>query len=194
MVYWWSGFVALVGCRVWLCARLLSTYEVEAIGLVMIEGVSIGVGCVNAAVAKHREERLVGLIAPAAYAIGIVLLPTSGSNLIVERWTLFCAATGLSAWGLICLRERFSIAASSWVSLCDWGPYQYMRHPQLAGRLLIVAAVAMSGVGALSLVRLAGCVVLTLAVVEIEESMLGGIDAWREYAKRVKWQLCPGVL
>src|SRR5262249_23931612 len=157
----------------------------EAIGLVLIEGTSIWLGCVNAFVAKQRDERLFGLVVPAAYATGILLLPRSGNEWIAARWFVFCAAVGLSAWGLLCLRERFSIAGRSWVSLCDWGPYRYVRHPQLAGRLLIVAAVAMSGVDALGHLKLVGCVMLTLTVIEIEESMLRGIDAWREYANRV---------
>jgi protein-S-isoprenylcysteine O-methyltransferase Ste14 len=169
-------------------------HQVEAVGLVMIEGASILLGCANAMIAERRDRRTVGLVVPAAYAIGIFLLPASGVDLVLIRWLVFCIAVGLSAWGLVCLRERFSIAASSWVSLCDWGPYRVIRHPQLAGRLLIVVAVAMSGVDAIGLVRLAGCVVLTLTVIEIEESTLRGIGAWREYARRVRWQIVPGVL
>jgi protein-S-isoprenylcysteine O-methyltransferase Ste14 len=194
MLYWWIGFVVLFACRVWLCIQLLSTHQVEAVGLVLIESASILLGCANAVVADRRDDRLVGLAVPAAYAAGIWLLPPSGSLLIGTRWTVFVVAVGLSAWGLVSLRERFSIAASSWVSLCDWGPYRWIRHPQLAGRLLIVTAVAMSGVDTVDLLRLAGCVVLTLTVIEIEESMLRSIDAWREYSRRVRWQLCPGVL
>lgn len=193
MLSWWCGFALLLVCRISLCARLLSTQQVEALGLVLIEGVSIVLGCINAVVAERRDERLLGLAVPAAYAAGILLLPHSGNEFVALRWFVFCGAVSLSTWGLVCLRERFSLAASSWVSLCDGGPYRWIRHPQLAGRLLIVVAVAMSGVDAVGLVRLAGCVVLTLTVIEVEESMLRGVGPWVEYARRVAWRLCPGV-
>jgi protein-S-isoprenylcysteine O-methyltransferase Ste14 len=193
MFYWWSAFALLLGCRVWLCCGMLSSTRIEAIGLALIEGASIVLGSVNAVAAKRRDYRPVGLVVPAAYAAGIWLLPQSGETLLAERWIVFVAAVSLSTCAMTCLGLRFSLGPTAWLSLCDWGPYRWMRHPQLAARLLIVVAVAMSGPDTLALCRLVGCVALTLAVIDVEESMLRNVGAWSDYAARVKWRLLPGV-
>lgn len=193
MFYWWSAFALLLGCRVWLCCGMLASTRIETIGLALIEAVSIVLGSLNAVAAKRRDYRPIGLVVPAAYAAGIMLLPASGETLLAERWILFVVAVLLSTCALACLGRRFSLGPTAWLSLCDWGPYRLIRHPQLAARLLIVLAVTISGVEAADLARLAGCVALTLAVIEVEESMLRNVGAWADYAARVKWRLCPGV-
>ncbi len=123
-------------------------------------------------VARRRDYRPVGLLIPLAYAAGVVLLPDPGWRMASERWLLFFAAVGISTWGLFVLGWRFSLAGTSWVSLCDRGPYALIRHPQLMARYLIISSVAMSGVDWFGMASLVLCAALTFAVIDLEESML----------------------
>lgn len=193
MAYWWFGFVVLLGFRLWLCIELASSKCIEGWALAIVESSAMGLGIVNAIVARRRDDRAIGLLVPAAYFAGALLLPEPGWRMPIERWILFVAAVGLSTWGLAALGIRFSIAGSTWVSLCDRGPFAVIRHPQLAARLLIVCSVAMSGVDWQATAALVGCVAMTFAVIDLEESMLRELLAWRTYAGRVRYRVLPGV-
>jgi protein-S-isoprenylcysteine O-methyltransferase Ste14 len=193
MVYWWSGFGLLLLYRAWLCFGLMSSNRVEGWALAAIETMSIGLGVFNAVVARRRDYRAIGLLVPLAYAAGVVLLPAPGWRMASERWFLFIAAVGLSTWGLVALGLRFSIAGSTWISLCEKGPYAFVRHPQLAARLVIVGSVAMSGVDWSATAALVSCVALTFGVIDLEESMLRDAMSWRRYAERVRYRVLPGV-
>jgi protein-S-isoprenylcysteine O-methyltransferase Ste14 len=193
MVYWWSGFVGLLVLRLWLLVGLVSSNRIEGWALALVEGASIALGIANAVVARRRDGRVVGLLVPLAYAVGIVLLPEPGGRMANERWLLFFVAVGLSTWGLLALGHRFSIAGSTWVSLCDRGPYAFVRHPQLAARLLIVSSIAMSGVDWEAMAALVMCAALTFGVMEAEESLLRSFGAWRQYSNRVRYCVLPGV-
>lgn len=193
MLFWWLGFGLLLAFRAWLCAGLVSANRIEGWALAIIESMSIGLGVVNAVVARRRDYRAIGLLVPLAYVAGVVLLPEPGCRMPAERWLLFIGAVGLSTWGLVALGLRFSIAGSTWVSLCEKGPYAFIRHPQLAARLLIIGSVATSGVDWYATAALVTCVALTFGVMDLEESMLRDATSWRRYAMRVRYRVLPGV-
>jgi protein-S-isoprenylcysteine O-methyltransferase Ste14 len=190
---WWLGFFALVAVRWLLLCGLVMSGRMEALGLAALECVALVLGVVNAVVSEDKDYRPRGFVVPICYALGVWLMPGGGESFLLARWVLFLIALWLSTWGLVCLGQRFSIGSSAWVSLCDWGPYGVIRHPQLFARLLILVSVAVSGVDWQGVALLTACACLTFIVIDLEESLLTQFEAWRNYRDRVCWRLLPGL-
>jgi len=131
------------------------------------------------------DKRAVGLILPLIYLGGVSV---SGRVLEGVGLWFYLAGCGCKFVSLVYLRDRFSIAGASWKSLVDSGPYRYIRHPQVLGRLLVVVGVAPSWSWVFFLSSLA------LAQIWVEEGFLGQFAEYREYADRVPSRLIPGVL
>lgn len=187
---WWTAWGVMAAYR--LLQVVLMMYAGNLLGWLLIvpETLALGFGIVNAFVAKERDYRLVGLWVPFCYAAGIFVISGHAVKTSLPATSLFIVAEALSLWALLCLQTRFSVAAAAWVSLCDRGPYRWIRHPQLAARLLFVLACTLS---AGDLVGLAVAGAMTISVVLVEEGMLLGIPAYQSYAQRVRYRLIPGV-
>lgn len=187
---WWVAWLVLAGYRA--LQVLLMCVGGNWLGWVLLvpEALALGFGVRNAWVAEKRDYRVVGLVVPLCYALGIGLLAGASVQSSAVATSLFVVAEAVSVWALLCLGTRFSVASSAWVSLCDRGPYRFVRHPQLLARCLIVVACTVP-VG--DWVRLALCVALTVAVVLVEEGFLMEDGEYVGYSVRVPYRLIPGV-
>jgi protein-S-isoprenylcysteine O-methyltransferase Ste14 len=95
---------------------------------------------------------------------------------------------------LFWLRTRFTIAGSTWVSLCDDGPYGLVRHPQNTGRILIVLGLASMAADITTFVLMLFVLVLSVACPFIEESWLSRKKEYSAYMRRVKCRWIPHLI
>lgn len=74
------------------------------------------------------------------------------------------------------------------------GPYRYIRHPGYAGAIVLNAATPLI-IGSLAALIPTGIIILALIIrTALEDRMLRReLDGYAEYAKRVRYRLCPGV-
>jgi len=102
-----------------------------------------------------------------------------------------------SAWALI--ENRFfsttvRIQTDRGHSVCDSGPYAIVRHPGYAGSLLAVAGIIMALESLWSLVPAVVALVITVVRTILEDKTLRDeLPGYRDYARRVRYQLFPGI-
>lgn len=191
---WVSAFIGLAALRVVQLERLFLGGGLSK-AVALLEGIALLFGMINVMVARRRDESWRGLGVPAGYALGLALLPTFGPDPGASSWFFLGVGLVASYWALWSLRGRFSIAGATWVGLCDWGPYRYVRHPQLLARLCIIMAVAFSmGVGDVwGVARCCVAIWVTLGVIWCEEGLLETVPEYEAYSQRVPWRVLPGV-
>jgi protein-S-isoprenylcysteine O-methyltransferase Ste14 len=106
--------------------------------------------------------------------------------------TLFVAG-GVAAVISLCRLGRSFAFFPSIRRLVSGGPYRLIRHPAYAGELLMLLA---CGASTLRIAHawpvLAAIPVLAMRIIS-EEKVLLTSPAYRDYAKRVRWRLVPGV-
>lgn len=191
-VGWWVGWAALVVVRVALLVGLSRSGPLWALVWVP-ELLALLFGIGNAFMARKRDESVGGLLVPALYCLGLWAMNGVSFRGDILSASLLSLGAVLRLWALLNLGFRFSVAGSAWVSLCDTGPYRWLRHPQAAARLVSVLAVGI-GVGTLADVgRVLFAFASAVAVVVVEESALTRWEEWRGYASRVTSRVCPGV-
>lgn len=191
-VWWWSGFVVLGLLRVYLLSKLSLSLGVFVLIWSVWEGLELILGVWNAFVTGNRDYRIVGFAVPACYLLGWLLFPHLSVSPMGAGFAIVSA--GLSMWALWHLRYRFTFGSSAFVSLCDSGPYRWVRHPQSLARLLLIIGALFSIRGFDDLWRAVVCLGLCLVVIGVEEGALSCQPEWVQYAKRVKYRLLPGVL
>lgn len=187
---WWTAWAGFAGYRAWQVFNMMAGGNWLGWLLFGPEAIALYFGVKNAFVASSRDYSLIGLWVPFCYAAGIFVISGQKVQTSMFATSLFVLAELLSVWALLCLRERFSVAGGAWVSLCERGPYRFIRHPQLAARVLFVVACTLSAGDP------AGFVVgtlLTVSVVLVEERHLSLQGEYRQYAQRVRYRLLPGV-
>ncbi len=191
---WWLGWGVLLVVRVALLLVWMRQGGPFGYSLLVAEGAALWFGVRNAWEATEKDRRWVGLLIPLCYGVGVIVLPLPQGypGLVASCVVLF--ALVLNTWALLCLQTRFTFAGSSWVSLCDWGPYQWIRHPQLAARALIILGVWVQVGNVGDGLRCLLALLFTWVVLLVEESMLVGIPDWQSYAARVRWRVLPGAL
>jgi protein-S-isoprenylcysteine O-methyltransferase Ste14 len=190
---WWVLWFSLVVVRLLLLSAMLQG-GVVSMGFAVLEWVALVFGVWNGLAAQERFCSNAGLFPPMAYLYGVILLmPLRDRPCGLAGAALLVAGLVLQTWALCCLRSRFSIGPSSFVALCDWGPYAYVRHPQFAARLLILAAMASTCRGPEVCFVLVSAL-LAWAVVRCEEAALSGVATYRDYRSRVRWVAVPGLL
>lgn len=189
---WWSGWVVLVVVRVALLVGLSKSGPLWALVWVP-ELLALLFGIGNAFMARERDESVGGLLVPALYCLGLWAMNGVSFRGDIFSASLLVLGALLRLWALLNLGFRFSVAGSAWVSLCDTGPYRWLRHPQAAARVLALLGVGI-GVGtAVDLARVVLAFVFAVAVVVVEEVALSRWHEWRGYASRVSVRLLPGV-
>ena len=188
---WYGGTGLLALARLVLLCNMVRSGQPAGVVLAIIEGSALVFGLVNVVASSAKDFSLGGLWIPVAYLLGVFLVPRYTMSSLT--WTLVTMALLLQTWALLNLRSRFTFGGSSWVSLCEAGPYRFIRHPQLSARLLFLVA----GVASLptpdELLRLVVAILLTLSVALVEESFLRGQAVYREYRLRVPYRFVPGV-
>ena len=117
--------------------------------------------------------------------------------LIVIGFLLISLGYAFAAWALA--ENRFfssvvRIQTDRGHVVCDSGPYRFVRHPGYAGNILALFGVvlALGSVWALIPAALASVIAVIRTVLEdqtLQEELLG----YRDYARRVRYRLIPGI-
>lgn len=189
-VGWWFFWGLLALYRMVQVVGMMGSGSVVGWLLFVPELAALTLGVVNGVVAKDRDYRLKGLWVPFCYAAGIFVISGHGLAASPLALAVFFLAEAVSVWALFCLGARFSVAGSAWVSLCDRGPYRWIRHPQLLARCLFIVACTVP-VG--DWFGLALGLAMTVSVVLVEEDYLMRIPQYLGYTVRVPYRLLPGV-
>jgi len=78
--------------------------------------------------------------------------------------------------------------------VCDSGPYRVVRHPGYAGNLLALPGIVLSLDSAWTLIPAGAALVIAVIRTALEDRTLQEeLPGYREYARRVKYRLFPGV-
>jgi protein-S-isoprenylcysteine O-methyltransferase Ste14 len=78
--------------------------------------------------------------------------------------------------------------------VCDSGPYQFVRHPGYAGNILPLFGIVL-GLGSIwTLIPAVVALIITVIRTKLEDQVLHEeLQGYREYAKRVRFRLIPGI-
>ena len=78
--------------------------------------------------------------------------------------------------------------------VCDSGPYQFVRHPGYAGNILPLFGIVL-GLGSIwTLIPAVVALIITVIRTKLEDQVLHEeLQGYREYAKRVRFLLIPGI-
>jgi len=180
-----------------LCARyiwglvLLAALTPLSIAYGLVELLGVGLTCFNEVVHVKRDESWLGLVVPTGYMLGICMLPIGGQSFAVQSVlavnVALLAALKWHFWA------RYTSGLSSWVSLCDTGPYRLIRHPQnllsLFSRYCFF--IGFPNMWNFYIVSIAS--LFTVMSILAEERFLSQFPEYREYLDRVRWRLVPWV-
>ncbi len=189
---WLLIFGVMWSLRGAVAVALLLRGDLVSLSYGAFEVLALVFGLLNAITATRFDVRPLGLVVPTAYLLGAVLLPVS-EGVGAFGIALLVAGFVLHNWALLILGRRWSVACVSWVSLCDVGPYAWVRHPQALSRILVLVAAATVVADLDSAVRVAACMMLVPLVVWLEEGFLREFAEYRSYEKRVPSALIPGL-
>jgi len=79
-------------------------------------------------------------------------------------------------------------------SVCDSGPYRFVRHPGYAGNILAAAAIIMALDSLWTLIPAVAALVITVIRTSLEDKTLHEeLTGYREYATHVRYRLFPGI-
>jgi protein-S-isoprenylcysteine O-methyltransferase Ste14 len=117
--------------------------------------------------------------------------------LIVLGFILISLGYAFAVWALV--ENRFfsstvRIQTDRGHVLCDTGPYRIVRHPGYAGNIppLLGIALALGSVWTLIPAALALTITLIRTVLE-DETLQEELPGYRDYARRVRYRLIPGI-
>jgi len=110
---------------------------------------------------------------------------------------LIALGYAFAAWGLI--ENRFfsstvHIQTDRGHSVCNSGPYRIVRHPGYAGNLLAVAGIIMALNSMWTLIPALAVLVIAVIRTTLEDKTLHEeLPGYRDYARRVRFRLFPGI-
>jgi protein-S-isoprenylcysteine O-methyltransferase Ste14 len=185
--------IVLVVCRVFSVVGFYRAGNPASTFVGHVELLALGLGCLNIATAKMRDSSPEGCGVALLYLFGMWIYPPLPS-VSLAAYLVYFAAIALNTWALVHLGNRFSVGGTAWISLCNTGPYRWVRHPQQLARLLAVFAglLTLPGPGVALRLLLAGAA--SIAVILCEENTLVKIAEYREYMLRVPHRLLPRIL
>lgn len=102
-----------------------------------------------------------------------------------------------AAWALV--ENRFfsstvHIQTERGHSVCDSGPYRVVRHPGYAGNLLALPGIVMALGSSWTLIPAAAALVIAVIRTSLEDETLHEeLPGYRDYARRVRYRLFPGI-
>lgn len=189
------GFGLLSCLRIWGLTILFSTSRLDACLIGGFELVALCCGTANLCLTKKRDYRLIGLAIPACYALGVFIIPPVSRSLSAYSTILIFSSFALWLWALLAMRQRFTIASATWHSLCDWGPYKFVRHPQLTARLLMLGSYIFLIGDLFDYLRLVLAVLLVFVIWQVEETFCEeSAGEYLAYQRRVRDAFIPGVV
>lgn len=155
----------------------------------IIEGASLWFSVANWRNAVAYDRSLGGPAVVVVYLGGWLLVP-SGVAIPLAGWVIYYVGWIVSAVALCHLQDSFTCGPSSFVKLRDRGIYRVVRHPQLAGKLLMIVGLIGLGAGVWWLVALQSAMIV--AVILVEDRFLMDQPGYREYAAG-RARVLPGV-
>jgi protein-S-isoprenylcysteine O-methyltransferase Ste14 len=123
--------------------------------------------------------------------------PLFPSGLIVLGFLLIALGYAFAAWALI--ENRFfssvmRIQVERGHVVCDSGPYRIVRHPGYAGNLLALPGMVLALSSMWTLVPAAVALIITVIRTALEDQALQDeLPGYRDYARRVRYRLIPGI-
>jgi protein-S-isoprenylcysteine O-methyltransferase Ste14 len=117
--------------------------------------------------------------------------------LIVIGFILISFGYAFGAWALA--ENRFfssvvRIQTDRGHVVCDSGPYRFVRHPGYAGNVLALYGIVLALGSAWTLIPAAVASIITLIRTVLEDQTLQEeLPGYRDYARRVRFRLIPGV-
>jgi len=117
--------------------------------------------------------------------------------LIVAGFLSISLGYAFAAWALI--ENRFfssvvRIQVDRGHVVCDSGPYRIVRHPGYAGNLLALPGVVLALGSTWTLVPAAVALIVTVIRTVLEDQTLQDeLPGYRDYARRVRYRLIPGI-
>jgi protein-S-isoprenylcysteine O-methyltransferase Ste14 len=123
--------------------------------------------------------------------------PVFPLGLIVLGFLLISLGYAFAAWALI--ENRFfssvmRIQVDRGHVVCDSGPYRIVRHPGYAGNLLALPGMVLALSSMWTLVPAAVALIIAVIRTVLEDQALQDeLPGYRDYARRVRYRLIPGV-
>jgi protein-S-isoprenylcysteine O-methyltransferase Ste14 len=117
--------------------------------------------------------------------------------LIVLGFLLISLGYAFATWALI--ENRFfssvvRIQADRGHLVCDSGPYRMVRHPGYAGNTLALPGIVLALSSMWTLIPAAAALVIAVIRTALEDQTLQGeLPGYRDYVRRVRYRLLPGV-
>ncbi len=79
-------------------------------------------------------------------------------------------------------------------SVCDSGPYRFVRHPGYAGNLLALVGIILALNSIWTIVPALAALIITIMRTSLEDKTLQEeLNGYQAYAKRIKYRLFPGI-
>ena len=117
--------------------------------------------------------------------------------LIVIGFILISLGYAFAAWALA--ENRFfssvvRIQTDRGHVVCDSGPYRFVRHPGYAGNILPLFGIVLALGSAWTLIPTAVALIITVIRTVLEDQTLQEeLPGYRDYARRVRYRLIPGI-
>lgn len=117
--------------------------------------------------------------------------------LIVLGLLLISLGYAFAAWALI--ENRFfssvvRIQVDRGHAVCDTGPYRIVRHPGYAGNMLALPGMVLALSSMWTLIPAAAALIITVIRTVLEDQTLQEeLPGYRDYARRVRYRLIPGI-
>jgi len=110
---------------------------------------------------------------------------------------LLALGYGFAVWALV--ENRFfsgvvRIQADRGHVVCDSGPYRIVRHPGYAGNILPLAGIVLALSSLWTLIPAAVALIIAVVRTALEDRTLQAeLPGYRDYARRVRYRLIPGI-
>ena len=199
-LYWWQAWlysllivVAGLGGRVW-AERRHPGLMAERQDLANIQN------------AKAWDKVLAPLM---ALSIGFPIVVVAGLDhrfrwspefplwLVVPGFVLITFGYAIAAWAFA--ENRFfssvvRIQTDRGHVVCDTGPYRFVRHPGYAGNILALVGIVLALSSVWTLIPAAAASIIAVIRTALEDRTLQEeLPGYRDYARRVRYRLIPGI-
>jgi protein-S-isoprenylcysteine O-methyltransferase Ste14 len=117
--------------------------------------------------------------------------------LIIIGFSLILFGYVFAAWALIANRFFSSVVriqTDRGHVVCDSGPYRFVRHPGYAGNILPLFGIVLALGSVWTLIPAAVALIITVIRTVLEDQTLQEeLQGYRDYARRVRFRLIPGI-
>jgi protein-S-isoprenylcysteine O-methyltransferase Ste14 len=117
--------------------------------------------------------------------------------LVVIGFILITLGYAFATWALAENRFFYSVVRIQMDRghlVCDSGPYRIVRHPGYAGNILPLLGIVLAFGSVWTLIPAAAALIITVIRTLLEDrTLLEELPGYREYARRVRYRLIPGL-